>query len=240
MIPHLLGSGQQPGRRGVSATIKGMIQAVIFDMDGLLIDSEPLWARVYQEVFEPLGVAITDKDMIAIRGRLQIEGVEYFYHKYGWEGRSPEDIVAALYAGMVRMIKREARLLPGARHTLELCRQTGLPLALASSSPMILIDAVMAKLKIRDFFDHIYSAEHEPYGKPHPGVFITTANLLDVPAALCVVFEDAPGGVLAAKAAKMHCIAVPEAAFKTHPFIRTADIVLDSLEAFDAAMLSKL
>jgi sugar-phosphatase len=99
---------------------------------------------------------------------------------------------------------------------------------------------VVDTLNIRDYFEVIYSGEHEPYLKPHPGVFISTAALLKVEPRHCLVFEDAPAGVLAAKAARMKCVAVPERAHKFDPFIQTADMVINSLEQFDDTTLQKL
>lgn len=217
-----------------------MVKAVIFDMDGLLIDSEPFWSRAYKDAFRKLDIAITDSDMLGIRGMRPPEAIQHFYHKYGWEGRSQKDVEALINDDMLAMIKNEGKLLPGARQALEVCQKASLPMAIASSSNQELIDAVVDKLGIREFFKYIYSAENEQFGKPHPGVFITTAGLLGVAPRDCLVFEDAPAGVLAAKAAKMRCIAVPEAAIKHHPFIRTADVILGSLEEFDAEVLRQL
>ncbi|MFN5884404.1 MAG: HAD-IA family hydrolase [Bacteroidota bacterium] len=102
--------------------------------------------------------------------------------------------------------------MPGVYEVLEQCRLAGYKMAIASSSAMRLIEAVTNKLNIRNYFDVMWSAEFEPYGKPHPGIFLSTANKLQTTPENCLVFEDAINGVLAAKAAKMYCIAVPEEA----------------------------
>jgi mannitol-1-/sugar-/sorbitol-6-/2-deoxyglucose-6-phosphatase len=217
-----------------------MIKAVIFDMDGLLIDSEPLWARAFTAAFKTIDVTITYDDMLAVRGKRNPESVAYLYHKHKIKDRSPAAIEALIQTDMIAMIKQEGKLLPGVHHAFEVCQQAGLPMAIASSSSEAIIDTVMDTLKIRNFFAHIYSGQHEKIGKPHPQVFITTAALLDVRPEDCLVFEDAPAGVLAAKAAKMQCIAVPEAAHKNDRFIQIADLVLDSLEAFKTSMLARL
>jgi HAD superfamily hydrolase (TIGR01509 family) len=215
-----------------------MIKGAIFDMDGLLIDSEPLWDRALYPVLDELNVKLNEEDRHHTLGQGVPASVEYWYHQYPWQGKSREDVVAEIIDGFLTLVKKEGVLKPGVHQTIEICRKAGLSLAIASSSPMEVIDAVVDKLAIRDLFDEIYSGQSEAYTKPHPGVFITVAGLLDVSPLQCVVFEDAPSGVLAAKAARMKCIAVPEPEVKSHKFIRAADIVLDSLEEFDQAMLT--
>jgi sugar-phosphatase len=217
-----------------------MIRAVIFDMDGLLIDSEPLWRRAQQIAYKTVGIELDSKEIRWGMGRPQGEVVAHWYHKYPWKGLSQADMEAFVVDNLITLVKQEAQLKPGVHRAIKICQQLKLPLAIASSSRTEIIDTVVDKLKIRSYFKYIYSGENEPFGKPHPGIFITTANLLDVSPQNVVVFEDAPAGVLAAKAAKMHCIAVPELETKDHPFIQTADIIIDSLDEFEASMLDHL
>jgi sugar-phosphatase len=119
--------------------------------------------------------------------------------------------------------------MPGVYEVLEECRLAGYKMAIASSSAMRLIEAVVNKLNIRNYFNVTWSAEYEPYGKPHPGIFLSTAKLLGVMPEQCVVLEDAINGVLAAKAAKMPCIAVPEEATYDDPRFAIADKKIKSL-----------
>ncbi len=120
-------------------------------------------------------------------------------------------------------------LKPGAEHAIDLCAGRGLPLAVASSSEYRLIDAALLHFGLRGRFAVIHSAEEEQYGKPHPAVFLTAAARLGAVPKECLVWEDAPAGVLAAKAASMACIAVPEMGEGHHPAFGLADLVVQSL-----------
>ena len=111
---------------------------------------------------------------------------------------------------------------------------------MASSSEYRLIDAALEHFALRERFAVVHSAEDEEYGKPHPAVFLSTADELGVLPRRCVVWEDAPAGVLAAKAASMACIAVPETGEGHHPAFGLADLVIESLLDVDAAALNAL
>jgi sugar-phosphatase len=141
---------------------------------------------------------------------------------------------------VIELIVTKGVLKPGAEHALDLCRDRGLPLAVASSSQYRLIDAALAHFGLRDRFALVHSAEDEDYGKPHPAVFLTAATKLGAPARRCLVWEDAPAGVLAAKASSMACIAVPERGEEGHPAFGLADLVVDSLLEVDGASVDAL
>lgn len=209
-------------------------------MDGLLIDSEPLWARAEKAGLKDVGIEYSEEDRQHFIGRGTRRIVEHWYRVRPWDGPDPDAVADKIISDFLELFKKEGVLKPGVRQTLDMCKEKSLPMAIASSSPLKLIHSVVGQLGITDYFDEIYTGEHEPYGKPHPGVFITVANTLDIVPDDCLVFEDAPSGVLAAKSAKMKCVAVPEPEVKNHPFIQTADTVIDSLEEFDQTLLAKL
>lgn len=216
-----------------------MVKAAIFDMDGLLIDSEPLWWQAQINALATVNVKPQQSDYKHIIGTGLESTLEYWHHKHPWTGQSLKDVEALILDDFIDMFKKQGALRPGVQRTLNLFKAKAIPMAIASSTFYEVINMVVDTLKIRQYFGVIYSAEREPHSKPHPGVFISTAALLKVEPRSCLVFEDAPAGVLAAKAAKMRCIAVPELHTKDHPFIQVADIVIDSLEEFNEAMLER-
>lgn len=213
--------------------------AVIFDMDGLLIDSEPLWQRAEVEVFGALGLALTPADCARTTGLRIDEVVEFWGRQRRWPD-PPRQIAERIVRRVIELVRDEGTLLPGAGPALEFCAGRGLPLALASSSDRSLIEAVLGRFALARHFRVIHSAQEEPYGKPHPAVYLSTARLLQVPPAACLAIEDSLNGLIAARAARMGCIAVPAAADRFDPRFSLADAVLDSLAQIDAGLWRRL
>lgn len=214
--------------------------AAIFDMDGLLIDSERLWHEAEVDILGALGVPISPDDGRRTKGMFVHEVTRYWYERYPWTGPDPDEVARQVVDTVMVLVVAKGRKLPGVERAIGLCRAHGLRLALASSSQYRLIEVVLDHIGLAGEFEVVYSAEDEPYGKPHPGVFLTTAERLGVSPRRCVVWEDAPAGVLAAKAATMTCVAVPEPAERGHPTFGIADAVLDSLEEADEALWRRL
>ncbi|MEW6753666.1 MAG: hexitol phosphatase HxpB [Candidatus Latescibacterota bacterium] len=216
-----------------------MLAAAIFDMDGLLVDSEPLWRRAEQAIFPRLGIALTDEMCMQTMGTRVDEVVRHWYQQHPWEGPSCQQVAAEIVAAVVALVQAEGRPMEGVAQVLDLCRQRGLRTGVASSSDMCLIDAVLDRCGIRSCFEVVHSAEHEPYGKPHPGVFLTTAERLGVTPTACLVFEDSFAGLIAAKAARMAVVAVPAPQDYEQTRFDIADLKLRSLAEFDAACLDR-
>jgi sugar-phosphatase len=186
------------------------LKAAIFDMDGLLIDSEPIWQQSHIAVLDKRGVTITADDVRAVAGRRTDEVVEIWRDKHDLRHVPNEELRKEVIQKVIDGVKLNGKALPGAQRMLQMLQDCNIPIAIASSSSVDIIDAVIEKLNIRDYLTLTYSAVNETLGKPHPGVFLTTAEKLGVKPEECVVFEDALSGIRAAIAAGMKCIAVPE------------------------------
>jgi len=187
-----------------------MIRAVIFDMDGLLIDSEPLWREAEIKVFKSIGLNFTEDMCRQTMGMRIDEVVSFWYNQFKWEKHSKNEIENSIVNELIYLVKQKGELLPGVLNVLNEFKDNNIPMAIASSSSMKIINAVATTFKIEKYFSIIHSAEFEDYGKPHPQVFISTSTKLNVPAEECLVFEDSKHGMIAALAAKMKVIVIPE------------------------------
>ena len=217
-----------------------MLKAVIFDMDGLLVDSEPLWRRAEQGVFPKVGIQLTDEMCMQTMGTRVDEVVRHWFATRPWEGTSLEEVEEELVASVVDLVQKEGEPMEGVDYILEFFRARGYRVALASSSSIRLIDAVVDKFAIRGCFDVLQSAESEPYGKPHPGVFLTTAAKLGVEPTSCLVFEDSFAGLIAGLAARMQVVAVPAEHDFGQSRFGVAHLKLRSLRQFDEECLDEL
>jgi HAD superfamily hydrolase (TIGR01509 family) len=217
-----------------------MVQALIFDMDGVLIDSEPFWHEAEMAGFALAGLRLSAEDCLRTTGLRVDAVVDYWLSRTPWTSPPPREVEAAIVRRVIELVRERGALKPGVERALAFAAGAGLRIALASSSPAAIIATVLEKFGLRSRFEVIHSAEEEPYGKPHPGVYIHTAEKLGVRPAGCVAVEDSPNGVLAAKAARMGCIAIPEPALRGHRFFAIADAVISSLDETDeiAAALS--
>ncbi|MFO7762753.1 MAG: hexitol phosphatase HxpB [Wenzhouxiangellaceae bacterium] len=208
--------------------------AAIFDMDGLLIDSEPLWQDAEIATYAPFDVPVTRELCRATAGRRIDEVLSLWHERFDWQGPPVEEMVDRVLAEVTRLIVDKGEALPGVHATMQRLRESGMKLAIASSSPPPLIEAVVRKFELAEFLHITHSGIHEPRGKPHPAVFLTAAKKLGVEPNRCLVFEDAPAGVAAGKAAGMTVIAVPSVFAPDDPGIQAADRVLNSLLEFEA------
>ncbi len=217
-----------------------MLQAAVFDMDGLLVDSEPFWQQAQVETFQNLGVQIKQEDTLETTGLRVDKVVELWFSRQPWQGPSCEEVTAALVTRVEELVAEHKPMMPGVLETLAHCQALNLKLAVASSSPMRLITTTLKALSLEDTFEVVVSAEHLRFGKPHPEVYINAADALGVAPEYCVAFEDSLNGVLAAKAARMKGIAVPEHVVADDPRWAIADSKLSSLHEVNQQLFTIL
>jgi len=214
--------------------------AVIFDMDGLLIDSEPLWQQAGSEMLQQFGVTLTEEEYNLTTGLRTPEWVDYWFTHFTIDKQQAIAAAKLVEETALDKIKKYGIAMPGVEYIMQFFKNNGFQIGLASSSPMRLIDAVIDKLNIRSYLNAITSAEHLPYGKPHPQVFLNCAQLLNVPPTVCICFEDSFNGMIAAKAARMKCVVVPAPHVHHQGRWDAADCKLSSLLQFNQALLESL
>ena len=207
------------------------IEAVVFDMDGVLVDSEPIWRAVEREVFAGVGIDVTEEDLLETMGVRVADVVERWHRRRPWDEPSREEIVETIVERVARAIERDGALNEEAARAVDYVAGLGLRLALASGSPMRLIQAVLSLGGLADRFEVVLTAEDEEQGKPDPAVYRSAARALGVAADRCLAVEDSINGIRSAKAAGMVCVAIPVSGV-TDGF-EGADLVLGSIAEFD-------
>jgi len=214
-----------------------MIEAVIFDMDGLIIDSEPLWREAEINIFKKYHITLSEDDCRGTTGMRVDEVVNHWSLVYPEANLPIEQVVHDIMHEVMHLVQLKGSPLPGVIQTIQFLLNRKIPLALASASSYALIETVLAKLEIKKYFSVIMSAENMDYGKPHPQVFLETAKALKLRPQSCLVLEDSVYGVLAAKAAKMQVVAIPEKSEFNKKGFCIADYKLTSMLEFDEQLL---
>jgi sugar-phosphatase len=217
------------------------IKAVIFDMDGVIIDSEPLWRIAMIEVFRSVHLELTEDECAATQGLRIDEVVDFWYKQRPWKGnKARHEIVEAIILKVQQLIQEKGEAMKGFHQAVSLLRDNHLRLALASSSSKRLIITVINKVQANDDFEFLCSGEDEAYGKPHPAIFLKAASLLGLLPQECAVIEDSINGMVAAKAARMPCIVIPEYVNDEDPRWTLADVKLKSLEDLNMDIIQQL
>ncbi|ENC9769916.1 TPA: hexitol phosphatase HxpB [Citrobacter koseri] len=214
------------------------ILAAIFDMDGLLIDSEPLWDQAELEVMASLGVDITRRHELPDTLGLRIDMVvDLWYAQQPWNGPDRQAVTDRIITRAISLVEETRPLLPGVREAVALCKSQGLMVGLASASPLHMLEKVLTMFDLRESFDAVASAEKLPYSKPHPQVYLDCAAKLGVDPLTCVALEDSVNGMVASKAARMRSIVVPAEEGQHDPRFALANVKLTSLAELTAAHL---
>ncbi len=217
-----------------------MIEAVIFDMDGVIIDSEPLWSEAQREVFTAIGVDYNEELAKKTVGSGSFDTIDFWYRQQPWEGVSFKEVEESIMARMVDLIREKGKIMDGLTDILNFFQSKGMKIALASGSPLFIIHLVLEQLGIKDLFEVIHSVEDEEFGKPHPAVFISVARKLELAPINCAVIEDSFNGMIAAKAARMKAIAyLPNGEYNNSRY-DFADLKLSSYQQFDETYFNYL
>lgn len=206
----------------------------IFDMDGLLIDSEPLWYEAAQECLSKFGRTIGEEQYVETTGLRTKEFLQHWFGVFNIDHAHIPTAEKEITDLVIAKVMDSGTMMEGVGETMELVKQTALKVGLASSSPLALIKAVLEKTKMEQYFSAICSAEFLPYGKPNPQVFINCAIELGSPPPACICFEDSFNGMIAAKAARMKCIVVPHPDQYHQERWNIADLRLNSLRSLTA------
>jgi len=211
-----------------------MIEAVIFDLDGILIDSEHVWDEVRQQLAEERGGRWNEHASRDMMGMSSIEWSRYMRDVVGLE-EEPEEISAEVVRRLEERYRTQIPLIPGAEQAVERLAARW-PLALASSSNRELIDLALTESGLGGFFRASVSSEEVARGKPAPDVFLEAARRLDADPTRCAAIEDSENGILAAKAAGMRTIAIPNPQYPPHEdALTSADLVLATIEELTQA-----
>jgi beta-phosphoglucomutase-like phosphatase (HAD superfamily) len=216
------------------------LSAVIFDMDGLLIDSEPLWNEAADEIFQRYGFSLTPQQHAITTGLRIREYVIWWFIHYKIPLELAPIAQKDITERVIEKVLQKGRALPGVSHILNFFIDRKFKVGLATSSGQELIDVVIKYLGIKDHLQAIASADKLPYGKPHPQVYLDCARLLDADPVDCICFEDSFNGMIAAKAARMKCVVVPAAHQFQELRWNAADLKISSLQNFNDLLMQTL
>ncbi len=212
------------------------IQVVIFDMDGLLVNSEPIWQEAEKEVFNTVGIILSTEDCLKTTGLPTSAVFNHWFEISPWTGKTKVELEIMLFEKVFAMIKQTATAMPGVIETLSFFKSRGLKIGLASASPLELIEIVLEKLEIKQYFDFFHSATLEKNNKPHPDVYWAVAKKLGCQIENCLILEDSINGVKGAKASGAMVIAVPDDHFYDFEEYEMADYKIKSLKEIQSVI----
>lgn len=205
-------------------------EAVIFDMDGVLVDSEPIWKIAMEQAFHSVGCKLTREDFQKTVGLRIDEVINYWYKIAPWEKATVQEVEQLIIQKMVQLLSENAKPLTGVVETLQFLKEKKFKVGLATSSYRILVDTILKICQLENYFDVLHTAEEEEYGKPHPAVYLSAAKMLGVNPLQCLVIEDSINGVISGKAARMQVVCIPEKTHHPNPKLMLADYSFDTMD----------
>jgi HAD superfamily hydrolase (TIGR01509 family) len=228
-----LGGGNRPAGRW------RMIEAVVFDLDGVLVDSEPVWEQVRRQVVAEHGGQWLPDAQRRLMGMSTSEWARYLSQDLG-VGLPPPAVAATVIERMQTRYREAVPLMPGAAEAVRRLAARW-PLGLASSSPPVLIGAVLDGAGLRECFTATLSTEQVSRGKPAPDIYLAVTGLLGFPPEACAAVEDSTNGLRSAAAAGLEVIAVPHPRYPPEPAaLHTARLVLTGLDGLTAQAVTEL
>ena len=216
-----------------------MIKAVIFDMDGLLIDTEPIWTLADREFLAHYGKTYRPMDKSRFMGSGVREFIKFIKKKFAID-ENENKLLSERMGIFESLVNENLKLMPGVENLLQELSEKGYLLAMATGNTRRMMDLMTENLKIRKYFNVTVSSDEVPHGKPAPDIFLEAARRLKVTPSECLVLEDAINGVVAAKAAGMEAIAVCDQRYNKPESFTEADMVVGSLKEVSAEVIKQL
>ncbi len=212
------------------------MEAVVFDLDGVLWDGEPLYQRAFNVVLAKYGHALDERTYGQFIAGLSVEGCWQWARERFGLSQPLEELMAAYHQAVVGLLQAGVEPLPGARELVRRLRALGIPLAVASSSLREWVEETLRGLGLDGSFAAVVTASEVGRPKPAPDLYLVAAARLGIPPERCIAIEDTPTGLKAAKAAGMFVVQLRAASYSFPPQPE-ADLVLDSLSDFDVSLL---
>ncbi len=215
------------------------LEAALFDFDGLVVDSEPLWQAAERYVFGSVGVVVTERLQLQTQGMTTQAVTEFWFRRQPWVGPSLEEVEGKVVARVADALCSSGAVLPGVIQAFSVCEELGLRIGLVTNSPRQICLPALKALNIEERLDVVVTADDVQNGKPAPDSYLMAAGRLEVGADRCIALEDSPTGAIAARSAGMPVVGVP-----SHPSQITAmkdhvDFVLSSLNELNESLLQR-